>query len=177
MRKYALPGLPKTGFDFFLVDRRVGERMLDNKERNAFLQGMILQSSARVKQIPYHRRPRLVGTSGWTTFKRVKYFLDGFVGYSFMPIRLITVLGFVMFFFGIIMSLVIVVQTLLYGTRALGWSSVMISLLFLHGLEMLILGVLGEYLWRALDQIRARPVYMIDWSKLPKQTRGVSGQA
>jgi glycosyltransferase involved in cell wall biosynthesis len=177
MRKYALPGLPMTGFDFFLVDRRVGDRMLANQERNAFLQGMILQSSARVKEIPYHRRPRTVGTSGWTTFKRVKYFVDGFVGYSFMPIRLITVLGIAMFFFGIVMSAAIVFQTLFFGTRALGWSSIIISLLLLHGIEMLILGILGEYLWRALDQVRARPVYLIDWRKLPKQSHGVSGQA
>jgi dolichol-phosphate mannosyltransferase len=167
MQRLALPNIPRTGFDCFLIDRSVAERILGNLERNMFLQGMILQSSARIVRIPYHRRARQTGKSGWTPLKKIKYFVDAFVGYSFMPIRLITVAGLVMFLMGLMASALIVVQRIFLGTKSIGWSSIMAVLLFLHGVEMLMLGILGEYLWRALDQVRPRPMYLIDWTKLP----------
>jgi dolichol-phosphate mannosyltransferase len=177
MRRFALTNIPRTGFDCFLVDRTVAERILSHQERNMFLQGMILESSARIVRIPYHRRARRMGKSGWTAVRKIKYFVDGFVGYSFMPIRLITVAGLVMFFLGLVTSVLIVAQKVLYGTQSIGWSSIMAVMLFLHGVEMFMLGVLGEYLWRALDQVRPRPLYEIDWAKLPSTDRNAELKA
>jgi dolichol-phosphate mannosyltransferase len=171
MQKFALPNIPKTGFDYFLIDRRVADQIRENRERNMFLQGAILQSSARIVRIPYHRRARQQGRSGWTILKKTKYFVDAFVGYSFMPIRLITVAGLAMFLVGVIASAAIILQRIFLGTQSIGWSSIMATLLFLHGVEMFMLGILGEYLWRALDQVRPRPMYLIDWTKLPPSSR------
>lgn len=167
MQHYALPEIPASGFDFFLLDRTVIDRVLHSAERNGFLQGQILSASDKVAQIPYRRRERKTGKSGWTVLRKLKYFVDGFVAYSFVPIRLIALLGIVAFVLAVLLSLALIAQRLFSGTEAPGWSSVMIALLVLHGLELLAIGIVGEYVWRALDQVRPRPLYLIDYFKPP----------
>jgi len=168
MKAFALPSLPAAGFDFFLLDRTVVSRMLARPEPNGFLQGQILYVSGPVVQIPYTRRRRLAGQSGWGFFKKLKYFIDGFIAYSFTPIRFISALGVLLFFAGAILSVLLVAQRVFWGTHAAGWTSVMIAMLLLHGTEMLMLGVIGEYLWRTLDQARSRPLYIVDYEKPPE---------
>lgn len=168
MQRFAVPGIPVSGFDFFLLDRVVIDRVLNSSERNSFLQGQILAASSVIAQIPYRRRSRQTGKSSWTFVAKVKYFVDGFVAYSFVPIRFITVLGVVAFLSALLFSIVLVVQRLTWGTEAPGWSSIMIALLILHGFELLAIGVIGEYVWRALDQVRPRPIYLIDYFKPPE---------
>jgi glycosyltransferase involved in cell wall biosynthesis len=167
MRRYALASLPSGGFDCVLLDRSVVARVLSSAERNGFLQGQILAASASVAQIPYRRRARRAGTSGWGPLRKLKYLVDAFVAYSFLPIRLISFLGIAVFVFAILLSCALVLENLLFGTAAPGWSSLMIALLVLHGFELLAVGVIGEYVWRALDQIRPRPLYVIDYVKAP----------
>jgi glycosyltransferase involved in cell wall biosynthesis len=167
MRRYALASLPSGGFDFFLLDRAVITRVLGSAERNGFLQGQILAASSKIVQIPYKRRARRSGTSGWGPLRKLKYLVDGFVAYSFLPIRLISFLGIATFILALLLSCALVLQNLLFGTAAPGWSSLMIALLVLHGFELLAIGVLGEYVWRALDQIRPRPLYVVDYYKAP----------
>jgi len=167
MRRHALPSLPTSGFDFFLIDRTVKERLLARPESNGFLQGEILYVSGPVHEIVYTRREREVGQSGWSWGKKIKYFVDGFVGYSFAPIRLITLAGIGLFCVGILASVGLVIQRLWFGTGQTGWTSIMIVMLLLHGTEMLMIGVLGEYLWRTLDQTRGRPLFIIDYQRLP----------
>jgi glycosyltransferase involved in cell wall biosynthesis len=87
MQAYGIPLLPRSGFDLFLMDRSVVQHVLKNQERNSFLQGQILSASGNgVVQIPYKRTKRMLGTSGWTIFKKIKYFVDGFVAYSYAPV-------------------------------------------------------------------------------------------
>jgi polyisoprenyl-phosphate glycosyltransferase len=167
MRRYALSGIPTGGFDFFLLDRTVIDRVLSSLERNGFLQGQILSASGRVAQIPYKRRARTMGKSGWTVLRKLKYFVDGFVAYSFVPIRFIALLGVVIFILALLLPIGLVAQRVFFGTEAPGWSSVMIALLVLHGFELLAIGIVGEYVWRALDQVRPRPIYLVDYFKPP----------
>jgi dolichol-phosphate mannosyltransferase len=171
MKTYALPSLPAAGFDFFLIDRAVIDRMLIHPEPNGFLQGQILYASGPVREIPYTRRERQLGESGWSLGKKLKYFLDGFVAYSFTPIRLIAALGLVLFCLGIVASVAVLIQRVWFGTKSVGWSSIMVAMLLLHGTEMLMIGVIGEYLWRTLDQSRHRPLYIVDYEKRPEEHR------
>lgn len=174
MKAYALPTLPERGFDFFLVDRAVIERILAHPESNAFLQGQILFASGPIYEIPYTRHAREVGESSWSLTRKLKYLLDGFAAYSFTPIRLIAVCGLLLFIAGILVSIGLVIQRLEYGTRSAGWSSIMVTMLLLHGTEMLMIGVIGEYLWRTLDQSRARPLYIVDYEKSPEKAEDES---
>jgi len=167
MRRLALPTMPATGFDFFLIDRTIKERLLARSEANGFLQGEILYVSGPVFEIPYTRRKRDVGQSGWSWAKKVKYLIDGFVGYSFVPIRLISLAGIGLLCLGILASIGLVVQRLWFGGGTVYWKLIMILMLLLHGTEMLAIGVLGEYLWRTLEQTRGRPLFVIECQRLP----------
>jgi polyisoprenyl-phosphate glycosyltransferase len=162
MRKFALPNMPLGGYDFFLIDRSIVELLLRMDERNRFLQGQILWLGHRPKLIYYERRKRELGRSQWSLSRKIKYFIDGFVAYSFFPIRLVSFAGIAVFFVGVILSAIIAVQTILFGTRAVGWSSLMVALLMLNGLQMMMIGIMGEYLWRNFDETRKRPLYLIE---------------
>jgi len=174
MRRFALPALPSGGFDFFLLDATVVRRMLANPEPNAFLQGQVLFASGTASEIRYTRLPRTTGRSSWGVLKKLKYLIDGFIGFSFAPIRLISLLGALLFCSGILLSAGLVAQRLFFGTRSPGWTSLMIAMLLFHGLETLMIGVLGEYLWRTLDQCRSRPLYIVDFERGTPPTRGAA---
>ena len=169
MRKFAIPNMPVAGYDFFLIDRSIVELLLQMDERNPFLQGQILWMGHPPKLIHYERRKRELGKSQWSLSRKIKYFIDGFVAYSFFPIRLVSVIGIFVFFFGLILSAIIVVQTILFGTKSVGWSSLMVALLTLNGLQMMMIGVMGEYLWRNFDETRKRPLYLIETINRSKQ--------
>lgn len=162
MRKFAIPNMPVGGYDFFLIDRSIVHLLLEMDERNLFLQGQILWMGHPPKLIMYERRKRELGKSQWSLSRKIKYFIDGFVAYSFFPIRLVSVVGIGMFFLGIILSVIIAIQTLMFGTKSVGWSSIMVALLMLNGLQMMMIGVVGEYLWRNFDETRKRPLYLIE---------------
>ena len=162
MRKFAIRNMPVGGYDFFLIDRSIVELLLQMDERNPFLQGQILWMGHPPKLIHYERRKRELGKSQWSLSRKIKYFIDGFVAYSFFPIRLVSVIGIAVFFLGLILSAIIAVQTILWGTKSVGWSSLMVALLTLNGLQMMMIGIMGEYLWRNFDETRKRPLYLIE---------------
>ena len=167
MKTYALPALPQTGFDFFLIDRKVVQRILKHLEPNSFLQGQILIASGKVHEIRYTRNARETGQTGWPFRKKLKYLLDGFVAHSFTPIRLIAALGMILFAIGILASVGLVIQRIFFGTHSAGWSSIMVAMMLLHGTEMLMIAVVGEYLWRTLDQARGRALYIVESESRP----------
>lgn len=177
MRKFALPNMPLGGYDFFLIDRSIVELLLRMDERNRFLQGQILWLGHNPKFIRYERRKRELGKSQWSLSRKIKYFIDGFVAYSFFPIRLVSVIGIGMFFVGLILSAIIAVQTIVFGTQAVGWSSLMVALLTLNGLQMMMIGIMGEYLWRNFDETRKRPLYLIEHVNRSKRTEMVKERA
>ena len=166
MQRYALSSLPRGGFDFFLIDRTVADRVLANVEPNCFLQGQILYASGPVVQIPYTRQDRSSGAPGWTLDRRVKYFIDGFVGHTFAPIRMMSMIGILSLGAGIVLAGGLVAQGIFLGTRVAGWMSILIAVLILQGVQMVMIGVLGEYVWRALDQARNRVPYIVDYEAL-----------
>ena len=173
MQRFALAEIPEGGFDFFLLDRTVINRVLESRERNGFLQGQILLASGRIARIAYARRARAIGRSGWSFLRKMKYSVDGFAAYSFTPIRFIAALGLLVFLCAVLLSGALVIQRIFFGTAAPGWSSVMIAILLLHGLEFLAIGIVGEYVWRTLDQVRPRPLFLIDYFKPPQAEAGI----
>ncbi len=162
MRSLTFQNMPKGGFDFVLLSRRVVQYLLENNESNAFWQGKILWSGFSTKVIPYTRKDREIGISRWTLRKKIKYFLDGVFAYSYFPVRLMSILGLGTFLIGFVYAAVIGVNYLFGNVPFKGWAPLMILMLVLSGLQMLMLGIIGEYLWRTLDQVRGRPDYIVD---------------
>jgi glycosyltransferase involved in cell wall biosynthesis len=162
MRRLSFSNLPPGGFDFFLLGRRVVDVLLRNQEAHAFLQGQILWTGFRPKFIEYRREKRTAGTSRWTFGRKLTYLLDGVMGYSFVPLRLISASGVIVALLGFLYALLIIVVRLAYGNPVQGWAPLMVVVLVMGGLQMLMLGVLGEYVWRTLAATRGRDAYVIE---------------
>ena len=162
IRKLSFKNMPQGGFDYVLISRKVKNILLSNKDTNPFWQGQILWTGFQPKIIYYERQKRTIGKSKWTFSKKLKYLFDGVLAYSFYPLRLMSITGLVFFIAGILYGIIIVILYLQGTTPFKGWSPIMILILLSSGLQMLISGVIGEYLWRTLDQARNRPLYVIE---------------
>ena len=162
IRKLSFENMPKGGFDFLLVSNNVKKLILNNMEANAFWQGQILWTGYKVKFIPYKRMKREIGESKWTFSKKVKYLIDGVLGYSFFPIRIMSILGVLISLSGFLYSIFIIVAKLTGNVPFEGWAPLMIITLLLSGFQMMMLGIIGEYLWRTLDEVRRRQLYVIE---------------
>jgi polyisoprenyl-phosphate glycosyltransferase len=162
MKKMSFPNMPDGGFDYALLGRKVVDVINSSKEANLFWQGQILWTGFHVKFIPYKRVAREFGKSKWSFGKKIKYLIDGVMSYSFLPLRFMSVLGLLSFFIGIIYALIITGTYFFGNVPFKGWAPIMIILLVMFGIVFLMLGVIGEYLWRVLDQTRNRPHFLIE---------------
>lgn len=162
MQKLNFSNMPLGGFDYALLGREVVDIICSSNEINPFWQGQILFTGYPIKFISYERKKREIGTSKWTFSKKIKYLIDGVLGYSYLPLRVMTITGIFIFIAGVIYAGFIFVSYFLGNSPFTGWAPLMISLLILSGLQMLSLGIIGEYLWRTLDQVRNRKPYVIE---------------
>lgn len=163
-RRYAVKTMPERGFDFFLIDQQVCGLINDIQENNAYLMGLILWLGFDPHVLYYKRQAReeKYGQSMWTITKKLKYFVDSFVAFSYFPIRLASGLGIVFSVMGLLYAMWVIFARLFLGIQAEGWASLMVVVLIAAGVQMLILGVIGEYMWRNLDETRRRPRFIIE---------------
>lgn len=154
--------MPIGGCDCYLLDRQVIKvlEMLDEKNSSLTLQ--VLWAGFKTDHVYFHRKDREVGKSRWTLSKKVKLAMDSMLSFSYFPIRFMSTVGVVFFLVSILMALEVIVEKVAVGTPILGWASLMCVVLFSFGCMMLMMGILGEYVWRALDASRNRPPYLID---------------
>ncbi len=153
--------MPATGADFFLIDRRVIDAYQEFGESNASVFALLTWMGFRQSQITYDKQARLHGKSGWTLAKKLKLVVDSITSFSYAPIRLMSYVGFIVALLGFVYAAFVVFNAF-RGVPAQGWSSLMVVLLVIGGLQMLMLGILGEYLWRALEESRRRPRYIVE---------------
>ena len=163
-RRFAIKTMPAQGFDFFLLDRQAVDLVNSIQESNVYLMGLILWLGFEPKVVYYRRRAREIqyGTSMWTLLKKIKYFIDGFVAFSYTPIRACSSLGGILSLLGLIYAIGIIVGRLFFAINVEGWSSLMVVLLIVSGAQMLMIGVVGEYLWRNLEETRRRPRFIVE---------------
>jgi dolichol-phosphate mannosyltransferase len=162
MRRLSFPQMPEGGFDLILLGRRALEVFLRNRDSNLFLQGHLLWMGFRTKFLQYHRLQRTAGKSRWTLGKKITYLIDGVMGYSYFPLRFISFVGMIVSSLGFLYAVVVLVYWLLYGNPVKGWTPLVMLVLILGGTQMLMIGIIGEYLWRTLSQVRNRDPYIIE---------------
>jgi polyisoprenyl-phosphate glycosyltransferase len=179
VRRFAIPNYPKGGTgSFCLIARPAIETFRLCTERNRLTFGLIAWAGFREAQVPYHRPKRLVGASSWTVGKMLKAAVDTFVSFSFLPIRLISLFGLIVSALSFLFGFYVLLNKILFGTRVMGWTSVMLAVLVIGGVQLTMIGVLGEYLWRILDEARHRPLYIVERSLgLERPTRARSAGA
>lgn len=159
--KFAIQGYPRGGFDYCLVDRQVIREVNAIQEKNTHVFALMFSLGFSRVSLLYKRAQRLGGKSQWTFTKKLKLFIDMFVGFSHTPIRLISTLGLLISLFSFSYALFIVGYYFLEGTIYHGWTSLAALVSLLGGVILFTLGIIGEYLWRILDQVRQRPLYVV----------------
>jgi glycosyltransferase involved in cell wall biosynthesis len=161
MKRIAMPNWPEKGFDLVLISRRVIDVLLARPEGNTSLFGQILWTGFPQTSVGYRRAARRSGRSKWTFGKKLKLAIDSFVSFSYVPIRLISILGLLSAVAGVLYAALVISLRLSRGAPVEGWASLMVAVLILGGVQLLMLGVIGEYLWRALDEARKRPPFIV----------------
>ncbi len=147
--------------DFRLLDRRVVDVLRDTRERNLFLRGLIPWLGFRQVNLPYTQDARAGGESKYGIRSMVGLALRGITSSSLRPLHIATVIGLLMSLFAAIYAVYALWVKLFVGTAIAGWTSVLISVLLIGGIQLLMLGVLGEYLGRTLTEAKGRPTYVL----------------
>lgn len=161
-RRVALPTMPRTGFDVFLLDRSVIGVLAGLNEANSALSGQVLWSGFQTGTVTYLRRARKIGKSRWTLRKKLRLVSDTLFSFSTVPITMVSVLGGLSVVGSVLWALDALISKLTNQTHVEGWTMLFIFNLMSFGVIMLTLGLLGGYLWRTFDASRRRPPYIIE---------------
>lgn len=162
MRRFAIESYPSKGFDIIMFSKKIQFFLNQHQESNSSLFLQILTLGYSQITIEYEKAERKKGKSKWTISKKIKLFIDSFVAFSYAPIRLVSIVGLLLFVFGIMWSSYLVLRKLIYNDLESGWPALMAMLSLGFGITNISLGIIAEYLWRTLDASRKRPAYIID---------------
>ncbi len=146
--------------DFRLLDRQVVNALLSMSEYHRFSKAMFEWVGFRKIGLTYENIPRSSGNSGWSMWKLFKYSIEGFISFSTMPLRIAFILGFVMSFFSLGYGLYAIIDTLIFNNAVRGWTSLVVFIVFIGGIQLIILGIIGEYIARIYEQVKQRPIYI-----------------
>ena len=153
--------LPQAGGDFRYMSRRVVDALLAMPERHRFLRGMTSWVGYQQGIIEYERQPRAAGASKYTLRKMLAFGWDAVVSFSALPLRVASVLGLVFSFLGLLYLAYVIAVRLFTEQAVAGWTSVVAAVIVLGGVQLLCLGIIGQYLGRMFDEIKGRPLYLI----------------
>lgn len=153
--------IPLDTGDFRIMTQKVCRTICQMPERNKFLRGQIAWSGFDQTSIEYERQSRHSGETKYSYSKMFKFAMDGISAFSTLPLKIATWMGFITAFFAVGMFARTMYVRLFTGDYVKGWSSLMVTLLFLGGVQLICIGILGEYLGRVLDNVRGRPSYII----------------
>ncbi len=162
VRKTINKDMPQGGCDCYLLDRQAIKVIEMMDEKNSSLTLQVMWIGFKSAKVYFHRKDRTVGKSRWTFAKKFKLVVDSMMSFSYFPIRAISTIGSLVAIASFIGIISAIYEKLTAGTPIAGYASLMCVILFATGLIMITLGVLGEYIWRALDASRSRPPYIID---------------
>jgi dolichol-phosphate mannosyltransferase len=158
--KLAQVDLQHNSGDFRLLDRQALDALLAMRERSRFLRGMTVWVGYRQAAVPYQRDPRYAGETKYTVGKMLRFSLDAISSFSHRPLQLATLLGFLISTLAFIAIPVVVILRIL-GSYLPGFSSVTIAVLLLGGIELIAIGIIGEYVGRIYDEVKGRPLYLV----------------
>jgi polyisoprenyl-phosphate glycosyltransferase len=168
LRRLAFSDMPPGGFDCFLIGRPAIDFLVQSREIHTSLPGLLLWGGFATALVTYDRAAREEGESRWTVAKKIKYFIDAVVSFSYAPLRWMSVTGAGLALAAFAYAVFLVIYKLLHGQPIEGWTSLMVALAFFSGVQLLSLGILGEYLWRTLDAARARRGYLVRETTPPR---------
>jgi glycosyltransferase involved in cell wall biosynthesis len=172
LQKIADIEIPLDAGDFCIMDRRVVDILVNMPERNRFVRG--IRSWVGLDQIglAYERQARHSGKPKFTFSRLVYLALDGLVSFSYIPLRTITILGFTVSFISIVLAIGYTVQKLTRGLSPPGFATIVVAIFFLAGIQLITLGVIGEYIGRIFEEVKRRPLYVV--KRVVRRTLGAN---
>jgi glycosyltransferase involved in cell wall biosynthesis len=169
LRRLADVEQPMEVGDFRLIDRKALDAFLQMREHNRYVRGMFSWVGFRQVGVPYKRDSRHAGTSKYPLHKMIKFATDGIVGFSTAPLRLALMAGVVMAVASVAYGIVLLALKLAGAPFAPGYASLLVTITFLSGVQLIVMGMVGQYVARVYDEARARPLYLI------REARGFGG--
>jgi glycosyltransferase involved in cell wall biosynthesis len=153
--------IPEDAGDFRLLSPRAANALRQLPERNRFFKGLASWIGFRQMRIDYEPEPRADGRTTWNVRRLIGLSLNGLTAFSVAPLRFATMLGTVLALIAFVYGLQIVYETLVYGEKVPGYPSLFVGIMVLGGVQLVMLGVLGEYIGKILEEIKGRPVYFV----------------
>lgn len=153
--------IPENAGDFRLLDRKAVDSLIKYREHNRFMKGLYSSIGFEQKAITYKPEKRYSGSTNWNYLKLFDFAIDGITSFSSSPLRIATYFGIICATFSFVYAAEIIFQTIFYGNPVSGYPSIMVMILFLGGIQLICLGIIGEYLGRVFDETKNRPLYII----------------
>lgn len=161
LKKITNIDIPVDTGDFRLISRRVCDTMNQLSERSRYVRGLVSWVGYKQKAVEYVREDRFAGETKYHLSKMIKLALDGVTAFSYKPLKLASIMGFIMFALSFIWFVVMICRILLVPGETFGWGAAVPILLMSQGIVLLILGILGEYVGRIFEEIKGRPIYIV----------------
>jgi glycosyltransferase involved in cell wall biosynthesis len=162
MQRVGRVRIPENVGDYRLLSRRALDSLLQLREQHRFMKGLFTWIGYPQIAVPYHRDPRFAGRSTWDYWRLWNFALDGITSFTTAPLKWATYLGLIIACVSFCYSAVIILQKILYGNPVKGYPSLMVVILFLGGVQLIFLGIIGEYLGRMFDETKKRPLYFLN---------------
>jgi glycosyltransferase involved in cell wall biosynthesis len=153
--------VPPDAGDFRLMDRSVVDALMALPERNRFMKGLYAWVGYKSVAIPYEPAERAVGKSNYNALKLIAFSIDGLTAFTTWPLRMASIAGIVMAFLAFVYGTYVVIDYLLYGNAVSGWTTIIVLLLFFVGIQLISLGILGEYIARIFEEVKSRPLFVV----------------
>jgi glycosyltransferase involved in cell wall biosynthesis len=160
--------IPKDTGDYRLMSRRAYQAVNKLREQNRFMKGLFAWVGFKQKQLYFEREPRAAGVTKWNYSKLWRFALDGITSFSYVPLRFATWIGMLVAISAFIYGVIIIVKTAILGNDVPGYPSLMVVILFLGGIQLTALGIIGEYLGRMFNESKQRPLYLVDEYQPPE---------
>lgn len=161
IQKLSPVAIPADTGDFRLMSRPVVEALKQLRENHRFMKGLFSWVGFRQTSVPYHREPRFAGSTKFNYWKLWNFAIEGITSFSFIPLQVATYVGFVVAVGAFVYGLARIVDTLMHGNPVPGYPSLMVTILFLGGVQLMTLGVIGEYVGRIYNESKRRPLYLV----------------
>lgn len=147
--------------DYRLMKRKVVDAIISMKEYNRYSKGIFSFVGFKTKWLEYENVERVAGKTKWSFWKLFKYAIEGIVGFSTFPLILSTLIGILFCFLAFLMVVIIIVKTLIFGDPVSGWPSLVCIIFFIGGIQLFVMGIMGQYLAKTYLETKARPIYIV----------------
>ncbi|PCK00298.1 MAG: glycosyl transferase family 2 [Zetaproteobacteria bacterium] len=154
--------IPKNTGDFRLMNRRSIDALIQLREKHRFMKGLFAWIGFKQVALEYNREPRVAGETKWGYWKLCNFAMEGIAGFSTTPLRMASLCGLIISIISFLFGGFIIIKTIFFGVDIEGWASLSVMILFLSGIQLLSIGILGEYVGRIFGEAKKRPLYFID---------------